>query len=98
MILYWQPVEPSSAIPFITTSRKEILPQKNAEGIESLIKSKLLTEDEKVLSNTLWWCPTVSPDFESRMRGRSPNSADEATFKSVVAQAACWVLSELAVE
>lgn len=66
----------------------------NAEGIESLIKSKLLTDEEKLVPSTLWWNLTVPPDFDGGARGRLPFSADEATFRDVVAQAACWVLSE----
>lgn len=66
----------------------------DAEGIESLMKSKLLTEEEKVLPSSLWWSLTVPPDFDGRVRGRLLTNADEATFRDVVAQAACWVLSE----
>ena len=94
VILYWHPAKPSSAIAFITATRKEILAQKKANAIDALIKSKLLTQDEQALQSFLWWSLTVPPDFDSRIRGRLPDSADQATFKSVVGQAACWVLSE----
>lgn len=95
VILYWHPAEPSSAIAFITATRKEILAQKRADAIDALIKSKLLTKDEQALQSYLWWSLTVPPDFDSRIRGRLPDSADQATFKSVGGQAACWVLSEI---
>ena len=64
VILYWHPAEPTSAIAFITTTRKEILAQEKADEIDVLIKSKLLTQDEQALKSTLWWSLTVPPDFD----------------------------------
>lgn len=95
VILYWHPVNPTADIAFITTTRTDILAQDDVEGIESLIKSRLLNQDEKIVKSNLWWSLTVPPDFESRIRGRLPKAAGQDVFRSVVYQAACWVLSEV---
>lgn len=72
VILYWHPAKNTSAIAFITTTRTEILSQKDARGIDMFIRSKLLDEDEKMKKSRLWWSLTVPPDFDSRIRGRLP--------------------------
>ncbi len=94
VILYWHPAKSTSAIAFITTTRTEILSQKNARGIDGFIRSRLLDEDETVKTSRLWWSLTVPPDFDNRIRGRLPANASQDTFEAVVQQAACWILSE----
>ena len=94
VFLYWHRASRTSSVAFITTTRTDILAQTDAKGICSLIKSKLLDENERSKMSTLWWSLTVPPDFDNRIRGRLPTDASQDTFESVVRQAACWVLSE----
>lgn len=47
VMLYWQPAKTIGATVYTTTTRGEILSQKNAHGIAAFIRSELLEEDEE---------------------------------------------------
>ena len=94
VFLYWQALDPSKSAMSVT-SEKNVLAQKNADGIRAMIKSRLLSQDEHALPSTLWWSQTAPPDSTTEFPGRLLNNADQATFTEIVEYAQCWVLSEL---
>ena len=94
VFLYWRAVDPSRSGMSVTTL-KNILAQKNADGIRALIKSRLLPQDQQALPSTLWWSQTAPPDNTSEYPGLLLNNADQARFTELVEFAPCWVLSEV---
>ncbi len=60
VVLYWRALDPSKSAMSVTTETN-ILAQKNADGIRTLIKSRLLTQDQQDLPSTLWWSQTSPP-------------------------------------
>lgn len=94
LFLCWHPV--SGTILFVCVFLREIVAQKNADGIHAMIISKLLTQDQQALCSTLWCSETSPPDLTGPCCGRLPLNTDQATSRQVVGHAACWVLSEVA--
>ena len=93
IFLYWRALDPSKSGMSVTT-KKNILAQKNADGIRALIKSRLLLQDQQALPSTLWWSQTAPLDSTCEYAGVLLNNADQETFTEVVEFAPCWVLSE----
>ncbi len=58
VFLYWRAA-------MSVTTEKNILAQKNADGIRALMKSRLLPQDQQALPSTLWWSQTAPPDNTS---------------------------------
>lgn len=94
VFLYWRALDPSRSAMSVTTE-KNILAQKNADGIRAMMKSRLLSQGQQALPSTLWWSQTAPPDNTSEFPGVLLNTADQATFTEIVEFAQCWVLFEV---